>query len=63
MESLDFARITPYRWRLPRASDRRMKTDAEIFASDELLAAAAADDSLRQVVSVATLPGIVGPAL
>jgi tRNA-splicing ligase RtcB len=40
-----------------------MHTDAEIFASEEIVRAALADESLRQVVNVAALPGVVGRSL
>ncbi len=63
METNLFTPLSPFRWQLPRTALRGMKTDAEVFASEELLADAAADDSLGQVISVASLPGIVGPAL
>ncbi|MER6982074.1 RtcB family protein [Streptomyces carpinensis] len=46
----------PYRFRIERHGD--MRVPGVVFASRELLADA--EQSLRQVVNVATLPGIVG---
>ncbi len=47
----------PFRFRIPRHGD--MRVPGVVFAAPELLPAAAGDQSLRQVVNVATLPGIV----
>ncbi len=47
----------PWRWRIERTGD--MRVPGLVFASRELLPEAAADQSLQQVVNVATLPGIV----
>ena len=40
-----------------------MRTDAMVYASAPLIEALSGDQSLQQVCNVATLPGIVGPAL
>jgi tRNA-splicing ligase RtcB (3'-phosphate/5'-hydroxy nucleic acid ligase) len=48
---------TPYRVRIPRHG--QMRVPGVVFASRDLLPAAAADRSLEQVAHVATLPGIV----
>ncbi|MST32251.1 RtcB family protein [Acidimicrobiaceae bacterium USS-CC1] len=48
---------TPWRWRIDRAGD--MRVPGIVFASRQLLPTVAADQSLQQVVNVATLPGIV----
>ena len=63
MELSQFEQITPYRWRLAKSRDRRMKADAEIFASEKIIRAALEDASLQQVINVAALPGIVGSSL
>jgi tRNA-splicing ligase RtcB (3'-phosphate/5'-hydroxy nucleic acid ligase) len=55
----DFKKLSPYRWLLERNKKMKMKTDAEIFATEEILQAAIADNSIQQVVNVASLPGIV----
>jgi tRNA-splicing ligase RtcB len=48
---------TPYRVRIPRHG--AMRVPGVVFASRDLLPAAAGDRSLEQVANVATLPGIV----
>ncbi len=47
----------PWRWRIEKSGS--MRVPGIVFASRELLPAAAADRSLEQVANVATLPGIV----
>jgi tRNA-splicing ligase RtcB len=49
---------TPYRWKIERAG--AMRVPGIVFATPELIPAAAEDRSLAQVANVATLPGIVG---
>jgi tRNA-splicing ligase RtcB (3'-phosphate/5'-hydroxy nucleic acid ligase) len=48
---------SPVRWRIERQGD--MRVPGVVFASRELLPEVAADQALRQVIAVATLPGIV----
>ena len=59
----NFEKISPWRWRLGKDSDKDMTTDAEIFASEEILQQAQDDASIEQVVNVACLPGLVGSSL
>ena len=59
----NFEKISPWRWRLSKSSDKAMAADAEIFASEEILRQAQDDASLEQVVNVACLPGLVGNSL
>ena len=59
----NFEQIAPCRWRLNKAADRAMTTDAEVFASQEILQQALDDASIEQVVNVACLPGLVGNSL
>jgi tRNA-splicing ligase RtcB (3'-phosphate/5'-hydroxy nucleic acid ligase) len=54
-------RIDAYRWRVPREGG--MRTDGLIFADAELMRDLEGDQSVQQVVNVAHLPGIVGPAI
>jgi tRNA-splicing ligase RtcB (3'-phosphate/5'-hydroxy nucleic acid ligase) len=60
---LNFEQISEYKYRIPRTG--RMRADAVFYASEEILADLAAEDyaSLKQSCNVATLPGIVEPAL
>lgn len=60
MRLAGFTELGPCRWGLPAQGD--MRTSAELFASPQLIAAM--DEAVaRQLRGVATLPGIVGPAM
>jgi tRNA-splicing ligase RtcB len=50
-------------WEIPADARRDMRVPAWIFADRRLLEAIAGDQSLEQLQNVATLPGIVAPAL
>ncbi len=63
MEIKNFEQISPCRWRLGKGFDHSMQVDAEIFATGEILQAALADNSIQQVINVASLPGVVSPSL
>jgi tRNA-splicing ligase RtcB (3'-phosphate/5'-hydroxy nucleic acid ligase) len=60
---MNFERLSEYRYRIPREGE--MRVDAAFYASEKILADLEAEDyaSLRQLRNVATLPGIVEPAL
>jgi tRNA-splicing ligase RtcB (3'-phosphate/5'-hydroxy nucleic acid ligase) len=60
---MNFERIGQYKYRIPR--EGKMEVDAAFYASEKILADLEAEDyaSLRQLQNVATLPGIVEPAL
>jgi len=63
MEIKDFKKISPFQWRLEKGYDKAMNVDADIFATEEILAAAIEDASIQQVINVASLPGIQAPSL
>lgn len=60
---MNFERLSENRYRIPR--EGAMRVDAIFYASERILSDLAAEDyaSLKQLENVATLPGIVGPAL
>jgi tRNA-splicing ligase RtcB len=60
---MNFERLTQYKYRIPR--EGKMEVDAAFYASEKILADLEAEDyaSLRQLRNVATLPGIIEPAL
>ncbi len=60
-ESIKIEQIDPCRWRIPRTGD--MRTDGLVFASREMMEVLRHEQALQQVCNVATLPGIVGPAM
>lgn len=53
--------IDSCRWRIPR--EGKMRTDGLIFASAAMMEDLHREQALEQVRNVATLPGIVGPAM
>ncbi|MDX1980684.1 MAG: RtcB family protein [Bryobacteraceae bacterium] len=58
-----FERLDAWRIRIPKDAARGMRTDVVAYASDPILEQIRKDLSLEQAMNVATLPGIVGPAL
>ena len=60
---MKFERLSQYKYRIPR--EGKMEVDAAFYASGKILADLEAEDyaSLKQLKNVATLPGIVEPAL
>lgn len=58
-----FERIDDYRWRIPKGTVGCMKTDAVIFASEDMIPSVAEDNAPMQAANVACLPGIVGSSL
>jgi tRNA-splicing ligase RtcB (3'-phosphate/5'-hydroxy nucleic acid ligase) len=60
---MNFERLTEYKYRIPR--EGKMEVDAAFYASEKILEDLEAEDyaSLRQLRNVATLPGIIEPAL
>jgi tRNA-splicing ligase RtcB len=62
-KTMNFERLGRYKYRIPR--EGKMEVDAAFYASGKILDDLQAEDyaSLRQLKNVATLPGIVEPAL
>ncbi|RLG22924.1 RNA-splicing ligase RtcB [Methanosarcinales archaeon] len=58
----NFERINEYMWRIPKDEKYGMRSDAVLFVS-ELLLRELESDAITQLKNVATLPGIVGPAM
>jgi tRNA-splicing ligase RtcB len=56
-------RMDAARWRIPRSYKEEMRADGIIYASEEMIADIAHDQSPEQVANVACLPGIVGNSL
>ena len=56
-------RIDDVLWEIPASSRADMRVPARLFADGELLEAIRGDQSLEQLMNVATLPGIVDAAL
>ena len=60
-EEIKLIRIEPCLWEIPRQGG--MRVPGRIYATEKLLPALKGDNSLRQVMNVAHLPGIVGYSL
>ena len=60
-EEIKLERLEDYLWEIPRRGG--MRVPGRIFASEKLMSSLKADNSLRQVMNVAHLPGIVGYSL
>jgi tRNA-splicing ligase RtcB (3'-phosphate/5'-hydroxy nucleic acid ligase) len=60
---MNFERLGQYKYRIPR--EGKMEVDAAFYASEKILEDLRAENyaSLQQLANVATLPGIVEPAL
>src|ERR671916_347654 len=60
---MNFERLSQYKYRIPR--EGKMEVDAAFYASEKILEDFGAENyaSLRQLANVATLPGIIEPAL
>jgi len=60
-DEIQLNRLEPYLWEIPRHG--AMRVPGRIYAGEKLLADLKTDNSLRQVINVAHLPGIVGYSL
>jgi tRNA-splicing ligase RtcB (3'-phosphate/5'-hydroxy nucleic acid ligase) len=60
-EEIELNRIEEWLWEIPRRGG--MRVPGRIYASERLMADLKQDNSLRQVMNVAHLPGIVGYSL
>lgn len=58
---MELQRIHDYAWRIPKHGN--MRVDGIVYASKHMLEGIRQDESLNQVVNVATLPGIVRASL
>jgi hypothetical protein len=54
-------KIDEWRWRIPR--EGKMRTEGLVYADENMMKDIRNDQSLSQVVNVATLPGIVGNSM
>jgi tRNA-splicing ligase RtcB len=54
-------KIDEWRWRIPR--EGKMRAEGLVYADEKLMKDIRKDQSLSQVVNVATLPGIVGNSM
>ena len=60
---MDATKVGPYLYEIPIGYVDGMNVPGRIFASENILEKATADNALQQVANVATIPGIVGWAL
>jgi tRNA-splicing ligase RtcB (3'-phosphate/5'-hydroxy nucleic acid ligase) len=60
-DEITLNRIEDYLWEIPRQGS--MRVPGRIYANEKLMTSLKEDNSLRQVMNVAHLPGIVGYSL
>jgi len=60
-KSIPIERLDDWRWRIPRMGE--MQVEGLIYADDRMIKDIRKDQSLQQVVNVATLPGIRGRSM
>jgi tRNA-splicing ligase RtcB len=60
-EEIKLNRLEEYLWEIPRQGG--MRVPGRIYATDKLIAGLQVDNSLKQVMNVAHLPGIIGYSL
>jgi tRNA-splicing ligase RtcB len=58
---IKLTRVNEYLWEIPRQGG--MRVPGRIYATEKLFSVLKEDNSLRQVMNVAHLPGIVGYSL
>ena len=63
VELKDFKKISPYRWILEKSKNKKMTTDVDLFATEEMLKNAIDDAAIQQVINVAMLPEIVSRSI
>lgn len=59
MKEYEIKKISDYKWELPLNKDFKMRVPGIIFSDKELLEHASQEETLAQVINVATMPGIV----
>src|SRR5713226_4946756 len=62
-DKIPLERVDTNRWRIPKRYNPEMRVPGMVYADDELIEQIIGDNSLQQVVNVASLPGIVGHSL
>lgn len=60
-KQIEIEKLDDWRWRIPPSGD--MRVEGRIYADEKMMADIRNDQSLQQVVNVATLPGIVGRSM
>jgi tRNA-splicing ligase RtcB len=59
MNDYDIKKISDYKWKIEKDEELGMRVPGIIFADKELLNHAVSENTIEQVVNVATLPGII----
>ncbi len=58
MQKSNFVKITDYLWEIPQSFRQDMRVPARLYISEKMLVDAFRDESVEQLVNLATLPGI-----
>ena len=60
-EAIKIEKQDDWRWRIPKQG--KMRVEGMVYADQKMMTAIRSDQSLQQVVNVATLPGITGKSM
>jgi len=60
-QQVKIQKVDEWRWRIPK--EGRMRTEGIVYADEKMMKDIRKDQSLLQVVNVATMPGIVGKSM
>jgi tRNA-splicing ligase RtcB (3'-phosphate/5'-hydroxy nucleic acid ligase) len=60
-QEVKIQKVDDWRWRIPR--EGKMRAEGLVYADEKLMKDIRNDQSLLQVMNVATLPGIVGKSM
>jgi tRNA-splicing ligase RtcB len=60
-QQVKIQKVDEWRWRIPK--EGRMRTEGLVYSDEKMMKDIRKDQSLLQVVNVATLPGIVGKSM
>ena len=63
MHLADFTQISEYIWEIPNTYQEQMRVPVRLFAAPSLLASSLSDNTIKQAINAAALPGLVAPIL
>ena len=61
VQQVKIQKVDDWRWRIPK--EGKMRTEGLVYSDEKMMRDIRKDQSLLQVVNVATMPGIVGKSM